>query len=132
MNFRSFDLNKDYETIQYWADQRNLPRINKTRFSKYGLMAYDSDKDIAACFLYPFDGSEWCMFELLISNPETSPEQRDESMELLFINLCNIAKDMGYKEIFTTSHLKSVSNKLTKLGFVKNNDAVHHYIGKLV
>jgi hypothetical protein len=132
MEFRLFDLNSDYEIIQSWASARNLEKVTKTRLSEYGLMVSVNGEDIAACFLFPFKGSEWCMFEFLIANPKTTKEQRQEATQLLFLELCKMAQNMGYKEIFTTSHLDTVSNELTKLGFIKSNIEVNHFIGRLI
>lgn len=133
MKIRSFNLNNsDYEMTQKWAESRNLNRVEKTRLSDYGFVAYNSDKEIAACFLYPFKGSEWCMFEFLIANPETTSEERKIATNKLFLHICNEAKNMGYKEIFTTSHLDNVSNTLNDIGFIKSNINVNHFIGRLV
>lgn len=129
----SFNKEKHLNILCNWCSARNLEMLPKTRISDYGIVIVNSDnKEICSMFLYPFMGSEWCMIENLISNPDCSKEERSEAISLCFTELFNLAKKLGYKDIFTTSYLPTVSNKLVQMGMTKNSINVNHYFGRLV
>jgi N-acetylglutamate synthase-like GNAT family acetyltransferase len=132
MKLRPVNLSKDISLINSWAISRNLNIMPEHRLSTFGLLAYTDEKQIGACFLYPFKGSGWCMMECLITNPDSTKEERSFAIEKLFLELSNAARILGYREVFITSYLPSVNNKLDSIGFIKNMDKVNHFIGRLV
>jgi len=132
MTLRPFRMNQDLELVNSWANARGMGSMPEHRLSRFGLIAVQGNKDIGACFLYPFKGSGWCMFECLMTNPDSTAEERDQAMSMIFLELSNAARILGYKEVFTTSYLPSVNNKLDSMGFIMNKDKVNHFIGRLV
>lgn len=103
MELRDFDLEKDYETLEKWAKKRKIPMVPKYKLSPYGLMCLQGKKELGAFFLFPFKGSKWAMIEFLITNPESSTEDRKMVKKLLFEGLVDKASNMGLIEIMCLS-----------------------------
>lgn len=121
------NLDKDYHIVESWWKERNWTPIQKELLSKYGFIV----NDVAAMWLYPFNGSKSCMVGFPISNPTSTKEDRDRSLDLLFKTISKVAKDMGYKYIMTHSNIKPVKDRLEKLNFFKTDENVDVYFGGL-
>lgn len=85
-----------------------------------GIMIYKDDINICAGFLYTTN-SKIAWLEFIISNPEYRNKDRKDAIKLVIDNLCNIAKDLGFKAVFTSVKHPSLINHYKNKGFSVDN-----------
>lgn len=83
-----------------------------------GVMVYCNGIEVCAGFLYATSSTSlfWC--EWIVSNPEVKDRQvRKESLNLLIKSICDLAKQMGAKVIYTSLKNESLINAYKDNGF---------------
>ena len=131
MQIKRFKNDEDYQTLLSWCQARNWPEINKDMLSDYGYIVSENDKKIATCWLYPVIGSSVCWMGFPFSNPNSNKYERKKALDLLFENMHNTAKNMGYTYILTTSNTPPIENRLKKYGYKLGDKNVNQYWGRL-
>jgi len=127
MNIRKLDLNKDYHIVEDWWKQRHWTPVAKEALSTIGYIV----DDIAAMWLYLSVGSKLAWIGFPIANPNTTKEQRNDAIDLLFNTIHEYAKINGYDFIITTSNIPAVINRIEKIGYIKGDENVSHFWRKL-
>jgi len=107
---------KDYETLcEYWRFWR-FPAPTRGMLPKdlsYSFAVIYEDKILTAGFLY-VTPSEIAWLEFIISNPNIKDKDiRSNALYLLIDTICQVAKNMGFKSVFTS---------------VKNENLIHRYL----
>lgn len=86
-----------------------------------GLMISKDGVDICAGFIFLTNSkTAWC--EYIVSNPDMRDrELRDKAIILLINTLSEIAKDKGYKYIYTSLKNKPLIEKYQKCGYIQGS-----------
>jgi len=126
MKIRLIDLKQDKEVIDMWCEQRHMRTLPNDYLSKFGFLVSKDTKNIAVCWLYPFMNTKRCMIDCMISNPNTTKQERSDAIDLLFMTIFLTAKDMGYEHITCTTTNQNIINKLLDLNFIKDDN--HTYL----
>ena len=116
----------DYEMLQeWWKFWRfpsppivTLPQEDDEYFS--GVIAYNNEKEIASGFLYKTN-SAICWLEYIVTNPKTTSEERDLGIKKVIEVLSNMAKELGYKAIFSSIKNENLINKYKNSGFIEGS-----------
>lgn len=115
-----------YQTICSWWIAHNWPVLPKEMLPKRGYMAFLGEKPIIAGFLYKDETSAFGMMEWMISNPDSSREQRDESFKELIKHVQEVSKEIGVRFLFTTTSKESLINRYKDAGFLVSDQSVTH------
>jgi hypothetical protein len=110
---------EDYENIlcKWWNDWRWTPPTFDM-LPKTAIIISNEGIDICAGFLYQTDSS-MAWLEYIVSNFEyKKKEKRKEAIEFLINILSELAKDNGYKYIYTSLKSKSLIERYANCGFI--------------
>lgn len=99
----------DYKQYASWFDTapelEDLPPI--------GLVSGDMK---AVGFLYRTD-STFCVLAFWHANPDNKPKETHLALKQVVMGLCDIAKEIGKKNVFITTANRAMIKLLKKLGF---------------
>lgn len=118
-----FEYSKHAEMVNKWASKHSFPIPAVEFLPKTGYLVNDA----AVGFLYSLD-SKLSWVEWIFSNPEKSPEDRSQALDLLFDTLFKDAKAKGYMAVFSSSNHKGYQSVLDRQGFVKTDTNITQYI----
>ncbi len=131
METRLFNYEKDYDLVSTWWKERNHAVITKDFLSDYGIMALIDNKPVGVMWLYPVMTTKWSMIRFPIVDPNVSKEVRDSALNLIFDNLHNISRDMGYTHIFCTTNHPGLITRLKKYNYTLDSENCVHFWGGL-
>jgi len=120
------DDEKD-QAVKLWWETRTGIGFSLETLSDHCYFAKQEGKGIAALSLFPMKGSSYCMVGWPIANPDTTKEERNFALNLLFDKMHLDALEMGYKRVFTTSGVEVVQERLTNFGYVLGDSNVNQY-----
>jgi hypothetical protein len=126
----------DYETLKGWWGFWRFPAPSIPSLPQYeddsfnGLIASKDGKDIACGFLYETN-SNICWVEYIVTNPDTTSEEREEGILSVLEGLSLSAKDLGYSILFSTLKNENLINKYKKNGFIEGTKGTTELIKKL-
>lgn len=126
MDVLRYDPLLHQEYILGWWEAREGLAFDHTLLPKTGLVAYD-DRPVAALFAYLSDTRiAWLAWP--IAAPDSSKEERDLALDLLFVKLEDVIKELGYDMIITTSRHKGVESRLLSHGYTLGDTNVTQYL----
>lgn len=117
-----------YKTLCEWWEGHNWTAQPREILSPYGYVSFLNDKPVMSAFLYKTEGSCLGWMEWILSNPESSYDERTECFKELVSFIEVKAKELGIKAIFTATKSASLSKRLDEIGFIKTDENVNHYI----
>tara|TARA_R110000765_G_scaffold276888_1_gene374899 strand:- start:404 stop:817 length:414 start_codon:yes stop_codon:yes gene_type:complete len=98
MDIRSFNKQKDYETLREWWGDWGLTKHHPDALSETGIIVSKDGVDICVGFIYSTD-SYITWFEFITMNKKTTKQQREGALEKLFETMVEKAKAMSFKLI---------------------------------
>lgn len=99
MNIKQFDKS-DIEEINSWYHKRNLTPIPLESLPQFGYLV----PGIACGFLMQTDASS-AFLEGFATNPDAKPYHRVDALDAIAKKLIEVAKELGYKDIYAmTTH----------------------------
>lgn len=123
----------DYYTLVKWWKWHRFPAPASDCLpndGKGGVMISKEGVDIAAGFLY-FTNSNLCWLEFIVSNPEYRADDRAEGIQRLIHELTRIAKNNGFKAVFTSVKNQNLIKHYEICGFTKGSNNTHEMIAVL-
>ncbi len=126
-----FSYETDSELVNTWRLVRNELSIPKDYLSDYGVIGIVDGKPIAAMWLYPMLGCKMCVIEGIISDPDSTKEERKLALDVMFENIHGIAKDMEYKLIICMTDNSSIAARIQSYGYGKDKKTYEFYVGEL-
>ncbi len=112
----NFDADSHYKIICSWWDAHKWPSIPMESLPQTGIIITIDGEPICAVWLYKSD-SNLCWMEWMISNPKSPKAHREIALPLLIDTCTNVAKQMGFKIIFTSIKHTRLLKRLTGAGF---------------
>jgi len=112
----------DYNALVGWWKFWRFPAPPKDYLPENGCGGIMVSKDginICAGFLF-LNNSKIAWLEFVISNPEYRENDRKEAIEYLITVLCDLAKNKGYKAVFTSLKNENLINRYEAAGFTKS------------
>ena len=98
MDIRSFNKQKDFETLCGWWNDWGLTKHHSDALSENGIIISKNDVDVCVGFIYSTD-SYIAWFEFITMNKKATKQQRQGALEKLFEVMVEKAKAMGFKLI---------------------------------
>jgi len=128
MEVRTFKRTDDTEirTVLSWWKSRS-DGINPDFLSDFGYMVWDGERPLVACFLFPIVGSKIAWLGWPVASPESTKEERDSALPLLFSRMHRDASLMGYAWIWTTSGHPGVQKRLESSGYALGDVGINQY-----
>ena len=113
LNIRRLTDN-DWETLvswwNAWPEWSNPPRDFLPENGKGGFMVEKNNKPIVA-------NSKGILLEWIISNPNYKEDDRQQAIELLILGAENVAKELGFKYMFSIGRSKSLIKLHKEMGW---------------
>lgn len=120
MNIRYLNEN-DYDTTlcKWWSDWRWTPpsRDMLPENGSGGIMVHKNGVDICAGFIF-LTNSKAAWVEFIVSNFDYKEKDRSEAITMVINTLTIIAKEKGYKFIYTSLKNKSLIQKYEMCGYI--------------
>lgn len=133
INHMTIELIKpsDYPELAAWWTAHKWPPVPISSLPRTGLVVRNPiGVGQAAGFLYD-SGTDISWVEWIVSNPDTSAEQRAECIKLLLEGLELEAKKQGFVFMWTSSKNRHLSKKLMEAGFAEVDVGVSHFIKRI-
>lgn len=120
--FRLLEDN-DYNKLCDWWKWFRFPAPPKDFLpeeGKGGIMVSKDGVDICAGFLF-LNNSKIAWLEYIVSNPNYRENDRNSAIEKTISILTDIAKNQGYKAVFTSLKNENAINRYKAVGFIKGS-----------
>lgn len=114
---------EDYkELVSWWRWWRFAPPAQEIlpNNGTCGIMISKDGINICAGFIY-FTNSAICWVEFIVSNPDYRESDRKEALTTLINELGNIAKQKGFKVVYTNLKNASLVNHFTDCEYIKGS-----------
>ena len=121
---------EDYKDLQKWYNHYATgewvcPPVEILPTDTDLVVEYEGEK-ICAGFIY-LTNSKIAALEFTIANHDTNKEIRRHAITLLLTKLIELAKNKGYKFIFSSTNNAGLAIRFRKLGFIRT-DKVYNYL----
>lgn len=120
----------DYDLICKWWEAKEWPKIPLEDLPRVGILISSKGVPSAVGFIYQTD-STLAIMEWILANPEVSVMERVRALDALVDDLCYVAKNLGYRKIFTMLSHKRLMEKVEAHGFKRTDDNVSHFLKEL-
>lgn len=128
MNIRYFDKEKDYEDVyDWWNSHEDWTPIPKEMLGDDGFIVEKEGKKLVAVWVYSTSCPIYIM-EWLVSNPDTTWEERNEAIDMAIECCVMWCKKEGGKILFTMTKNERLLEKLQNNNFNKTEDNMTHLI----
>lgn len=102
---------------EWWTAHKWVPVV-EAMLPPTGYIAYAGDKPIIAGFIYILrDVKLMAWVEWVVSNPDTTPEERTDGFAELMGHLDAVAKENGVATLFTTSDNTGYIKRMELAGY---------------
>ena len=131
MEFRAFDMKKDYgEVCSWWRDHKWDP-VPMSHLPDYGGWLVEEDGvNLAAGWLY-LTGTKFAQFEWLVVNPNAPIKKRAVAIEHLIKNVTLMAKQMGLESIYHCTKPGGLVRMMERNGFKTTDDGMVNLIWRV-
>ena len=84
-----------------------------------GILVTNGDDCICAGFLYKISNADVAWFTFPVSNPEIRGVERKDGIRLMIDTIVGIAKDLGYKYVYSSLRNSSMIQAQKNCGFIE-------------
>ena len=123
----------DYETLVTWWGDNRFPAPTRDMLPENGtcgVMVYKGDVEICAGFIYFTNSSmAWC--EYIVANFHYRESDRQEAIRKLINTLTLVAKDKGFKVVYTSLQSESLMVNYEKCGYIKGSSNCTEMVKRL-
>lgn len=117
MKIQPFNTHHHASLISEWLVKRGLTVPKVEQYPKVGFIVRNHrEQPIAAGHLRMVEGG-YAQLDGLVSNPDASPKDRNQALDLVVETLLNHAKQLGITEVISFTIDKSIEKRSTKHGF---------------
>lgn len=125
-------INDDlYKLICTWWEAHSWPALPQELLPKRGYVIYINEKPVIAGFVYKDETSGFGMLEWIVSNPESTKEERDEGFRELVAHVESVGREIGIKFLFTYANHVSLIQKYQSNGFMVVDQNNTHLIKEI-
>lgn len=116
-----------YQIVCGWWEKHGWPVIPKNMLGNDGYMIFIGEKPIMSAYLYKAENASYGMIEWVLSNPESTHEERTQVFDLLMDHLAVLAKDKKIACVQMFAKNKRLEDRLVKSGFSKSGEGLSGY-----
>jgi len=122
MLVREFNPHSDYAMLVDWWTRRDFPPVHLHSLPPTGIVVERDGLPVCAGFLYKPENIAWA--EWIVSNPDADSDTRHYGLDLLMSMLHSVAKNFGYRVVFTSSNNAEWMERLKKHGYLVGDTSV--------
>lgn len=122
MIMRRFDYERDAETVGSWLKPRGLTMVPRDQLPEVGFIV----EGVAVAFVYKAEGG-LAVIDRLVTNPMSTPEERNNWVALIFRQLQSHAVSGGAKQVVAFSDRTSTAKWLEAAGLSKHSDGAFYF-----
>lgn len=130
IQFEFFNPSKHYVEICNWWVAQGWEPIKMDHLPLNGVVVYVGDVMACAAFVYKTD-SAFCLLDWIVANPLVRRQERTDSLNMLFEAAQMIAKELGFKTIFTTTKNSALVSRMETNGFEIQGEKMTNLIFKV-
>lgn len=119
MDIRPFNIKEELGILNGWMSSRGLYSVCENTLPTLGFMAYEKQIPIACLFLRKCEGN-FCMGDIIITNPELSGGLRNLALDMLFEEGKRVAASHDFISILAYSMDDTTLMRLEKHGFIQS------------
>ncbi len=114
MQSRSWDRDKDYETLVKWWTQWEFGIVPKDMLPVDGVMVSKDDKPICAAGIYLYPKTSLALMEWVVSDKDSNLRERHKALKMCIDSIMNLAKERGAKLVYTMTKDEALHKRYTK------------------
>lgn len=128
----AFTAAAHYPTLERWWKAHEWAPVPADSLPSTGIVvAADDGTLVCAGFLYATD-SPLCWLEWVVADPESATETRSAALDVLISSLLFIAKERGFKQVFTFArHQRLIGRYQAHFGFIPADTGMTNLIKRL-
>lgn len=124
-----YDRHRDHDVIKELLAVHQLPAFSMDFLPENGFLAIEGDIPIAFILLFKTD-SNFMHMDFPVTSPKASSNSRHIALCKLTEASKILAKELGFKAIFTYSDSEGLIDRYQKHGFSKHDVGVTHLLWK--
>ena len=125
-----FNPTKHYVEICNWWVAQGWEPIPMDHLPQYGIVVYAGEVMACAAFVYRTD-SAFCLLDWIVANPTVRKQERTDCLNMLFEAAQMVAKEMGFKSLFTTTKNSTLISRMEINGFEVQGERMTNLILKV-
>lgn len=121
-----------YQVVCDWWRVHEWPIMERRLLPRRGFVSFVGEKPIMAGFLYKDETADFGMFDFLVSNPESSRDERDTAFNFLVDKVEKEAKESGITLLFTVSSHQGFTKRLLHHDFIDSGEGYIRHLIKII
>jgi hypothetical protein len=121
-----FDPKQHWPLLQLWWTERKFPVYPLELLPRTGFVVKINDQEVCAGFLTMTD-CRVASIGHLVSDPRVPGEYRNEGLDVLLANLCDIARQRDCLMVFMSTNIESLKERFLKHNFKLTDEYVSIY-----
>jgi hypothetical protein len=131
MEVRSYKTKLDYPyLVQWWKAYKDWIPIEEDFLPETGIMILEQGIPICAGFIYT-SNSKLAWLEWIVADPTSDFQVRDDCLGVLLDELIKLAGELGAKAIFSAVKHERMIKRYGKVGFLKTDSGMSHFIRRI-
>lgn len=134
MRVRRLNTRTDFPILQKFWVAKGLPEVPEEFLPPTGLVVVDDDLfgETLFCGAYLVKSDAGlASIGYVAANPEIPKHLRSDALDLLILELAKLAKEAGFPMVSVSTNVKALQARYERLGFVKTDENVTHYAGRV-
>lgn len=127
MNVRMYEP-ADHPIFADWWTRHKFPVMPEVFLPNTGIIVEREGVPLAGGFIYMDDSCAVCMLEWVVTNPDNKPRESLKALTMLYDFAGQLAKDYGRGIMLTAIKQPALGRLLEKVGFIKSDSEITHYI----
>lgn len=119
---------KDYKSLVEWYKGWNIPVAPECFIPSLALVVEKETKPMCMGFVYQMGNTPMFWIEGIISDPAIEKHIRKEAIDLLVIELTQLAKNNGSIMVLSSSPREGLVSTFKKQGFKESPEKYHHLV----
>lgn len=128
---RIFNKDTDYSIVESWWKDHKQDPAPIDFLSDYGVISFEDEKPICAIWFFPILTAKFGLIMAPVTNPNTTKEERNTSLNSSLDILHMMAKDLGYSNVLCLSNVDAFEKRLKSFGYTEGDKNCTHYWGGL-
>ena len=114
MQDRSWDRDKDYDTLAKWWRDWEFGQVPKECLPPAGIVVEAEGRPICAGGLYVGEGTQFGFMEWIVTDKQADGRKVHTALKLCIDSIMKLAKDRGLKLVYTATKEQALHKRYTK------------------
>lgn len=114
MQFRSWNLQKDYDTLVKWWKQHEFGVVPREVLPPDGIIVEKNGEPICAGGLYIGVGTQFCFMEWIVGSKTADKRDLHKGIKLCIDAIMDVAREKNMKLVYTVTGEEALQKRYTK------------------